>query len=418
MSRFDSLRDEATGRQARNARVAQKSEGFPLKSLFPHDPFTGFGPARLHPPGFAPGLAQIDGPRAKQLRSQVQASAPRLPGVYGMIDRRGLLIYVGKAKSLRARLMSYFRVKSRDRKAGRIIRRAQKIIWETAPDEFSALIRELELIRRFRPGLNVLGQPHYRRYIYLCLGRSSAPYAFVTRHPTGNELAIHGPLVSPIRAREAARRLNDIYQLRDCPQQQKMHFKGEPDLIEIERSPGCIRFEIGACLGPCAGLCSRKGYAQKVREARDFLAGKDRTILHALEKEMAVASERMHYERAIALRDKLAELRWLSDRLGWLRQARAEHSYVYPLAGPDGCAVWYLIDCGQVRAAVYPPTNAASRKVVLRLIDQVYMPGKESGMLTPHGQVDSVLLVAAWFRKRPEERAQCLAWRQAREQCV
>ena len=327
-----------------------------------------------------------------------------------MIDRRGQIIYVGKAKMLRARLMSYFRVQSRDPKAGRIIRHTASIVWESAPDEFASLVRELELIRRFRPHFNVQGQPNYRRYIYVCLGRAPAPYTYATREPTGKELAVYGPFVGAPRARDAARGMNDAFRLRDCPQRQAMHFAEQRDLFALELAPGCLRYDIGTCLGPCAGFCSRTGYFEQLQSVKGFLEGSDRQVLHDLEREMNAASATQEYERAMALRDKLADLRWLTDRIVWLRNARLEHSYIYPLTGAEGRTVWYLIDKGLVRAAVYPPTDRASQKRVERLIDKIYTSPHELGTIMPKGQVDSVLLVAAWFRKRPDERARCLKW--------
>ena len=83
-------------------------------------------------------------------RDAVRTGSPKSPGVYGMVDGKGRLIYVGKAKELRTRLMSYCREK-RDHKAGRILHAARTIVWERAPNEFAALLRELELIRRHRP---------------------------------------------------------------------------------------------------------------------------------------------------------------------------------------------------------------------------------------------------------------------------
>lgn len=327
-----------------------------------------------------------------------------------MIDRRGRLIYVGKAKVLRARLMSYFRVNSRDPKAGKILSRAVAITWETATDEFAALIRELELIRRFRPRFNVQGQPGNRRYTYVCLGRAPAPYAFVTRDPTGKELAIYGPLVGANQASDAVRRLNDAFKLRDCSQQVTMRFAEQRDLFETELSPACLRHDIGSCLGPCAGLCSRRSYATTLKGARDFLDGNDRSLLSSIEAEMVQASTKMEYERAMALRDKLADLRWLTDRLVWLKNARREHSYVYPLSESDERTVWYLIERGQVRAVSYADSPEAPD-----LIDQVYAEKKETATMMPRHQVDSVLLVAAWFRKRPEEREKCMSWDKARQ---
>jgi len=391
------------------------SEGFPVQSLFPNDTFTGFGPSLIHPSGFTPCRAEARGRR--KLRDGIRADGPRLPGVYGMIDRRGRLIYVGKAKSLRCRLMSYFRENSRDPKAGRIIARADSIIWETACDEFAALIRELELIRQFRPRFNVQGLPGNRRYIYLALGRAPAPYAFATREPTGKEGALYGPLVGGARVREAARRLNDGFQLRDCNQRQKMRFADQRDLFETELAPGCLRHEIGTCLGPCAGLCSQRAYGSKIAKTRDFLEGKDRTLLQSIETEMLGASLKMEYERAMSLRDKLADLRWLTDRLVWLKHVRQEHSFVYPLVGADERTLWYLIERGQVRAALYPPKTARGRRDLLAKVNEIYADRKPVNLM-PHGQVDSVLLVAAWFRKRPEEKQRAQTADAVREICM
>src|SRR5262249_38389065 len=153
----------------------------------------------------------------------------------GMVDANDELIYVGKAKCLRARLLSYFRRGSRDAKAGRIVEQARRIAWEVLPSEFAALLRELELIRRWQPRCNVQGRPGRRRYVYVCLGRRPAPYLFLAAHPPGTAMAAFGPVPAGRRAREAVRRLNDWFRLRDCPQAQEMVFAEEVELFPIAR---------------------------------------------------------------------------------------------------------------------------------------------------------------------------------------
>ena len=376
-----------------------------MQSLFTFDTFSGFGPSHIHPGSFQACVASATGRR--QLRAGIREQVPRLPGIYGMIDRKGRLIYVGKAKSLRCRLMSYFRVKSRDPKAGRIMQRVETITWETGCNEFAALVRELELIQRFRPRFNVQGQPGNRRYMYLALGRSPVPYAYATREPTGRELALYGPLVGAAHVREAARRLNDAFGLRDCSSRQTMRFAGQPDLFDLEFTPGCLRHAIGTCLGPCAGLCSQKQYSRQIDRTKQFLDGVDRSLLKDLEREMLDASAALQFERAMAVRDKLADLKWLTDRLVWLKHARQDHSFIYPLTGPDERTVWYLIDRGQVQHAAYPPRTRRQREAVQKLITSTYAERRPTTLM-PRKLVDSVLLVAAWFRKRPEERALAL----------
>src|SRR5262249_59620109 len=105
------------------------------------------------------------------------------------------LIYVGKAKCLRSRLLSYFRPRSRDPKAGRIVEHTFVIAWELATSEFAALLRELELIRRWQPRFNVQGQPYRRRRrVYVCVGRRPAPYVFTAAAPPRTARDIFGPV--------------------------------------------------------------------------------------------------------------------------------------------------------------------------------------------------------------------------------
>src|SRR5262249_44119779 len=161
-----------------------------------------------------------------------------------MIAGNGELIYVGKAKSLRGRLLSYFRPRSRGPKAGKILRQARSLVWEVSASEFGALLRELELIRRWRPRWNVQGQPLRRQWAFVCLDGSPAPYAYLSRrHATRNSTGSarldnpgytrhrFGPIPAGRRAYEAVRQLNDVFRLRDCPQPQEMIYAEEASLF-------------------------------------------------------------------------------------------------------------------------------------------------------------------------------------------
>jgi len=375
-----------------------------LNGLFTYAAFNGFGPDRLRPDGDDPPSEWVSDSKRSTLRARVRQLCPRWPGVYGMLDSRDRLIYVGKAKLLRNRLLSYFRRGSRDEKAGRIIARARTVIWEQAPSEFHALIRELELIRRWQPGYNVIGIPGFQRYIYVAIGRQSAPYAFFTRQPTGKELALFGPLKGAVRVRDAVRRVNDLFKLRDCTQRQTMQFADQGELFPILRTAGCLRHDLGTCLGPCAAFTTRSNYGRHVRQARQFLEGRDLTSVKRLEAEMTAAAEKMQFEKAAALRDKLAPLLWLRDRLDWLDRARLTHSFIYPVTGPDGNALWYLIRRGRVIRSLPAPGDESSRQTASSIIEQTYDRRATAADVPALDQVDHILLVSAWFRKFPIER--------------
>jgi excinuclease ABC subunit C len=321
-----------------------------------------------------------------------------------MVNARGELIYVGKAKCLRTRLLSYFRRKSRDPKAGRILQHTRVLVWETGPSEFAALLRELELIQRFRPRFNVFGQPLRRRRTYVCIGRPPAPYLFLASKPSGRASACFGPVPAGDTAREAVRRLNDWFGLRDCPQSQEMAFADQRELFPLLRAAGCLRYEIGTCLGPCAGACTRSGYTQRVRAARAFLAGTNLGLLDELKVEMDAASVALDFERAASLRDQWQTLTWLRRQIDRWREIREQEPFLYPVRGADNQETWYLIHGGRVVAALPAPHTQKERCARADEFDKVYRKRRKAATgPVPADEVDSVLLVAAWFRKHPQE---------------
>ncbi len=368
--------------------------------------FAGFGSSTFRAPTDEPSGFALRVRGAAKLKEAVRAHAPRTPGVYGMLGPKGHVVYIGKAKCLRSRLLSYFRDSS-DPKAGKIIRHTHSLVWENVPDEFAALLRELELIRRFRPRFNVLGQPGRQRYVYLCLGRGPAAYAYVSREPTGKELAAFGPFVGRAHSRDAVRRFNLEFGLRDCPNTVPMHFAEQIELFDANRGAKCLRYELGTCLGPCGGFCTSGEYAARVKAARAFLEGKNATVLKTLTAAMRTAAVAQEYERAAAVRDRLASMQWLADKLTFLRTARATNSFVYPLVGADGGRRWYLIHGGIVRGAVAEPTCAKSADLAAERIATAFA-SPFTAVANLERCVDSVLVVTGWFRKREAEKAELL----------
>lgn len=388
-----------------------------MSELFPGRAFTGFGGHRLHPWPEAVAVHQVQARRGVSLRSLVRESCPRHPGVYGMVNGHGELIYVGKAKNLRSRLLSYFRPKGRDRRVRRILAEARTLTWEFAANEFGALLRELELIRQWRPRCNIQGQPLRHRRAFVCLGKHPAPYVYIARKPPTDAVACVGPVFPGPRVREAVRYLNDRFALRDCPQPQEVVFADNEELFPMVRAPGCIRHEIGTCLGPCAALCSRKDYDAQVRTARRFLDGSDRTLLTTLAQEEQAASASLNFELAARLRDQRQPLEWLVRHLERVRQAQESHTFVYPVAGHGGRDLWYLVRRGWVAAALPRPATRAEHQAATALLEEVFTKQTPWNEPSRVEQIDAVLLVAAWFRKYGKERGKCLEPAEALRRC-
>lgn len=389
-----------------------------MQSFFLQETFRDFGPLALAPGLPPPTLVPAQANSPSQLRKQVSLLAPRRPGIYGMLDSAGVLHYVGKAKNLRSRLLTYFQEGSRREKGGKVIRSTRAIVWEVWPREFSALLRELELIRRWRPRWNVVGQPLRFRHGFLCLGRSPAPYLFLSPKVPATAQVSFGPIPSSHRTQAAVRLLNDCFRLRDCPQATEMVFPEQGELFPIERPAGCLRFDLGACLAPCTGTCSQRAYSAQARKARAFLEGTDLSLLENMRRDMTEASQRQLFERAASLRDKVAALEWLTARLERLREVRASLSLVYPVEGPEEKTWWYLIHGGRPLLALPAPQKPDEAQSFQQTLERIYLRNDHPALADSYEHVDGMLLVSSWFRKFPQERNRALTPAQALHRCL
>jgi len=335
-------------------------------------------------------------------RKQLLRDAPPVPGVYGMVDSEGELIYIGQSKSLRSRLVSYF-AGSAPRKAQRIIGHTRRLLWETAPDQFAALLRELDLIRRWRPRFNVRGQPKGRRPAYLVLDRGPASHVYLATVPAKGDTQVFGP-VRPTRAcRRAVRALNDYFQLRTCGQEVPAQFADQRQMFLSEEPTRCLRYELGNCLAPCACGCSTAQYADRVRAAKCFLNGTDPSALTRLEEAMVAAAAARRYEEAAVFRDACDSLRALYEQLERLRVAQRHYSFIYPMPNQEGGCSWYLIRRGQVHAVVDEPRERRAAEECLGMMGRIYTSGTLPITQMMQEDVEVTFLVAAWFRSHPHE---------------
>ncbi|HEY4130431.1 MAG TPA: UvrB/UvrC motif-containing protein [Gemmatimonadaceae bacterium] len=339
------------------------------------------------------------------MHAHVKASATDRPGVYRMISGDGEIVYVGKSKRLRSRLLSYFRCAFPEDKGARILREADQIEWEYSPSEFAALLEELRLIKRFRPRFNVAMKRDGRNYCFIKITKAPAPKLVVVRGPGHDDNAIYyGPFMGATGVGDSVRELNDVLGLRDCAIDQKMHFADQPELFDImPRTPGCIRFEVKKCLGPCVGGCSVHQYDDRIALARGFLDGTDDGPIERLRAEMEHASERLEYERAGVLRDKFKRLEALRTQFGRLRFAVETLSFAYTVPGYDGDDRVYLIRRGRVRAETTRPKSATDAIAMMSMINDVFAPMERETSQIPTHEIDELLLLSSWFRRFPGE---------------
>ena len=231
--------------------------------------------------------------------------SPKGPGVYRMIDAKGEVLYVGKAKSIRKRIVSYARQAGHTARIMRMIVATASMEFVTTATETEALLLEANLIKRLRPRFNVLLRDD-----------KSFPYIVITAGETPPMIAKHrgarskpGDYYGPFASAQAVHRtitaLERAFLIRSCT-----------DTVYVSRTRPCLLHQIKRCSAPCTGEISHTDYAELVREAKSFLSGKSRVVKDELAGEMEKASAALDFERAAVYRDRLAALSAIQARQG------------------------------------------------------------------------------------------------------
>ena len=230
-------------------------------------------------------------------------SLTQRPGVYRMLDSRGEVIYVGKAKNLKKRVSSYFSSKDCSPKQQAMVARVHSIDVRVTHTEGEALLLESQLIKRHKP-----------RYNITLRDDKSYPSIYVTTHQKFPRLSFHrgaknglgryfGPYPSASAVRESLKLLQKIFPVRQCR-----------DSYFENRSRPCLEYQIERCTAPCVGLIDQSSYAEDVHDTLMFLEGDGRQLIDALAHRMEKASAELNFEKAARYRDQIATLRTVLER--------------------------------------------------------------------------------------------------------
>jgi excinuclease ABC subunit C len=242
-------------------------------------------------------------PSQNPLREKV-AQLPLAPGVYLYKDGAGKVIYVGKAKSLRARVRGYFNEdRLAEAKTGSLIGEARDIDYILVDNEKEALALENNLIKQYKPRYNVLLRDD-KTYPYVKLTSERFPRVYVTRRLRKDGATYFGPYFPGNLAHRLVHFIHRHFLVPSC----------KVDLTRYHPKP-CLQYHIHRCQGPCVeGLTTPEAYAQSVRQVRLFLEGRHAALASELRERMAAASEAERFEEAGAIRDLLSTVEELDQR--------------------------------------------------------------------------------------------------------
>lgn len=296
------------------------------------------------------------------------------PGVYRMYDATGTVIYVGKAKDLKKRLVSYFRQQVGSRKTEALVKNIAQIDVTVTHTETEALLLEHNYIKLYQPRYNVLLRDD-KSYPLIFLSADSHPRLAVHRGAKHAKGEYFGPFPNSYAVRETLALLQKLFPIRQCE-----------NSVYRNRSRPCLQYQIGRCLGPCvAGLVSEEEYQQQVDYVRLFLSGKDQQVLHQLIERMENASKALNFEDAARIRDQIQAVRRVTERQ--FVSGNSDDLDVIGVAFEAGMACLHVLFIRQGKVlgsrSYFPkvPGGTEMSEVVQTFVGQFYLQGSQARTL-------------------------------------
>ena len=222
---------------------------------------------------------------------------PNGPGVYRMIDAKGTVLYVGKARSLKKRVQSYTRLANQSGRIARAIMATAAMEFVSTRTETEALLLEANLIKRLRPRFNVLLRDDKSFPYILITGDHPAPAMAKHRGARTRKGQFFGPFASAGAVGRTINAMQRAFLIRTCS-----------DSFYESRTRPCLLYQIKRCSAPCTGVISHGDYAKLVEEAVGFLSGRSQAVRIEMQKQMEAAAERLDFEAAAVYRDRIAAL--------------------------------------------------------------------------------------------------------------
>jgi len=223
---------------------------------------------------------------------------PSEPGVYRYYDKKGELLYVGKAKNLKNRVLSYFNKSQIGYKTRMMVSKIVRLETTVVNSEYDALLLENNLIKEYQPFYNILLKDD-KSYPWICIKKEPFPRIFLTRNVIKDGSEYYGPYAKVKQAKTLIEVIKNIYKLRTCS------LNLAPEKIKEGKYKVCLEYHIKNCAGPCEGLESEEEYAQKLNAIRGIIKGEFKAAREYLEAEMYNYAAKLEFENAQQSKEKL-----------------------------------------------------------------------------------------------------------------
>jgi len=311
------------------------------------------------------------------------------PGVYRMLDAQARVLYVGKARNLRARVSNYARLTGHSPRIARMISETSQMMFLTTKTETEALLLEQNLIKQLKPRYNVLLRDDKSFPNILVTTEHEFPQIKKHRGAKKEKGAYYGPFASAGAVNKSLNQLQRVFQLRNCS-----------DAMFETRTRPCLQYQIKRCSGPCVGRISARDYLASVKDAQRFLSGKSTEIQERLASQMAQASEAMEFERAAALRDRIRAMTQVQTNQGINPRMVSEADVIaLHIEGGQACVQVFFIRANQNwgNRDFYPRISAdhSHAEVLEAFVGQFYSSKETPRQLILSHDIENADLVSA-----------------------
>ena len=269
-----------------------------------------------------------ENPKLRELREK-SMKLPLLPGVYIMHDKKDKIIYIGKAKALKNRVSQYFgSQEGHTEKVRRMVENVDHFEYIITDTEYEALVLECSLIKLHKPKYNILLKDD-KGYHYIKITNEPYPRVVEAKKTEDDGATYLGPYTGSYAVRQSVDEACKIFKLPTCRRSFPRDIgKGRP----------CLNYSIGLCLAPCRGKLPKEVYDEAVAEAKDFLRGGTNTSVARLTERMNECAERLEFEKAARLRDRLNALKKMSEKQKVIMTTIEEQDVIAVAQGAGGTA--------------------------------------------------------------------------------
>lgn len=350
----------------------------------------------MHPFDSRPPLCNLMKPfRFEKTDSSVLASIPRVPGVYLFRRSDDEILYVGKSKQLRNRLATYLGTGSvKPSKTRIMLKKAVSFEIIVTETEKEALILEASIIKKYRPRYNILLRDD-KAYPFLRLNMNTPfPRLRIVRSRKQDGALYFGPYPSAGAVKKTAKYISSIFGLRSCS-----------DRVMKTKSRTCLLFQINRCTGPCCRKISRDEYSAIVKQVRLFLEGNSNMLIGKLTRQMTRASERLEFEKAAKIRDRIHAIERIMEKQSVVADASADWD-ILGLYVHDGVPVISLLRVrngilyGQEIHHLAGAVQKTRHELLSSFICQFYQENSVPREVVLESEIPDAVPISQWLAER------------------